>query len=56
MEGQLYPPPGFWVAKNSQRPASVETVREGVPPYGVNETLVVMVMVMVRNKKQVKEV
>ena len=29
------------VAKNSQRPASVETVQGGVPPYGVKETLVV---------------
>ena len=29
------------VAKNSQRPASVETVQGGVPPYGVKDTLVV---------------
>ena len=37
-----YPPPGSCVAKNSQRPASVETVQgEGVPPYGVKDTLVV---------------
>ena len=36
-----YPPPGSWVAKNSQRPASVETVQGGIPPYGVKETLVV---------------
>ncbi len=35
MERQPYPPPGSCVAKNSQRPASVETVREGVPPYRV---------------------
>ena len=36
-----YPPPGSCVFKNSQRPASVETVQGGVPPYGVKETLVV---------------
>ena len=41
MEGQPYPPPGSCVANNSQRPASVETVQGGVPPYGVKETLVV---------------
>ena len=41
MERQPYPPPGSCVAKNSQRPASVETVQGGVPPYGVKETLVV---------------
>ena len=41
MERQPYPPPGSYVAKNSQRPASVETVHGGVPPYGVKETLVV---------------
>ena len=29
------------MAKNSQRPASVETVQGGVPPYRVKETLVV---------------
>ena len=33
--------PGSCVAKNSQRPASAETVQGGVPPYGVKETLVV---------------
>ena len=38
---QPYPPPGSCVAKNSQRPASVETVQGAVPPYGVKETLVV---------------
>ena len=32
---------GSCVAKNSQRPASVETVQGGVPPYGVKDTLVV---------------
>ena len=42
MERQPYPPPGSCVAKNSQRPASVETVQGGVPPYGVKETLVVV--------------
>ena len=36
-----YPPPGSCVARNSQRPASVETVQGGVPPDGVKETLVV---------------
>ena len=41
MERQPYPPPGSCVAKNSHRPASVETVQGGVPPYGVKETLVV---------------
>ena len=41
MERQPYPPPGSYVAKNSQRPASVEIVQGGVPPYGVKETLVV---------------
>ena len=41
MERQRYPPPGSSVAKNSQRPASVETVQGGVPPDGVIETLVV---------------
>ncbi len=41
MERQPYPPPGSCMAKNSQRPASVETVQRGVPPYGVKETLVV---------------
>ena len=41
MERQPYPPPGSCVAKNSQRPASVETVQGGVPPYGVKETVVV---------------
>ena len=29
------------MAKNSQRPASVETVQGGVPPHGVKETMVV---------------
>ena len=29
------------IAKNSQKPASVETVHGGVPPYGVKETMVV---------------
>ena len=43
MEIQPYPPPGSCVAKNSQRPGSVETVQGGVPPYGVKETLVVVV-------------
>ena len=42
MERQPYPPPGSCMAKNSQRPASVETVQGGVPPYGVKETLVVV--------------
>ena len=41
MERQPYPPYGSCVAKNSQRPVSVETVQGGVPPYGVKETLVV---------------
>ena len=41
MERQPYPPPGSCVAKNSQRPASVETVQGGVPPYRVKDTLVV---------------
>ena len=41
MKRQPYPPPGSCVAKNSQRPASVETVQGGVPPYGVKDTLVV---------------
>ena len=41
MERQPYPPRGSCVAKNSQRPASVETVQGGVPPYGVKYTLVV---------------
>ena len=41
MERQPYPPPGSCVAKNSQRPASVETLQGGVPPYGVKDTLVV---------------
>ena len=41
MKRQPYPPPGSCVAKNSQRPASVDTVQGGVPPYGVKETLVV---------------
>ena len=41
MERQPYPPPGSCVANNSQRPASVETVQGGVPPYGVKETQVV---------------
>ena len=41
MERQPYPPPGSCVANNSQRPASVETVQGGVPPYGVKETVVV---------------
>ena len=41
MERQPCPPPGSCVAKNSQRPASVETVQGGVSPYGVKETLVV---------------
>ena len=37
----VLPPSGTCVAKNSQRPVSVETVQGGVPPYGVKETLVV---------------
>ena len=37
---QPQPPPGSYVAKNSQRLASVETVLGAVPPYGVTETLV----------------
>ena len=37
----IRPPSGSCVAKNSQRPVSVETVQGGVPPYGVKETLVV---------------
>ena len=41
MEGQLYPPPGSCGANNSQRPASMETAQGGVPPYEVDETLVV---------------
>ena len=41
MERQPYPPPGSCVAKNSQRPASVETVQGGVAHYRVKETLVV---------------
>ena len=41
MERQLRPQPVSCVAKNSQRPASVETVQGGVPPYRVKETLVV---------------
>ena len=41
MERQPCPPPGSCVAKNSQRPASVETFQGGVPPYGVKETMVV---------------
>ena len=41
MERQPYPPPGSCVVKNSQRPASVETVQGGVPPYELKETLVV---------------
>ena len=41
MERQPYLLPGSCVAKNSQRPASVETVQGVVPPYGVKETLVV---------------
>ena len=41
MEGQPYPPPGSFMAKTSQRPASVATVQGGVPPYRVKETLVV---------------
>ena len=40
-ERQPYPPPGSRVAKNSQRPVSVETVQGGVSSYGVQETLVV---------------
>ena len=47
MEGQPHPPPGSCVAKNSQRPASVETVQGGVPPYGVKETLVVVVVIVI---------
>ena len=35
MKRQPYPPPGSCVAKNSQRPASVETVHGGIHPYGV---------------------
>ena len=38
MERPPYPPPGSCVAKNSQRPASVETVQGVVPPYGVKKT------------------
>ena len=41
MDRQPYPPPGSCMVKNSQGPASVETVQGGVPPYGVIETLVV---------------
>ena len=41
MERQPYPPPGSCVAKNSQRPASMEMVQGGSPLYGVKETLVV---------------
>ena len=43
MEGQPYQPPGFCVAKTSQRTASVDTVnvQGGVPPCGVKVTLVV---------------
>ena len=37
MERQPYPPHGSCVAKNSQRPASVEIVQGGVPPYGLKE-------------------
>ena len=45
MERHPFLPPGSCVAKNSQRPASVETVQGGVPPYGVKETLVVVAVV-----------
>ena len=45
MERHPYPPPGSCVAKNSQRPVSVETVQGGVPPYGVKETLVVKIKI-----------
>ena len=41
MARQPYPTPGSCVAKNSQRPASVQTVQGVVPPYGVKETLMV---------------
>ena len=34
-ERQPGPPAGSCVAKTSQRPASVEAVKGGVPPYGV---------------------
>ena len=44
MERHTYPPSGSCVAKKSQRPVSVETVQRGVPPYGVKETLVVVVV------------
>ena len=47
MERQPYPPPGSCVAKNSQRPASVETVQGGVPPYGGKDTLVVVVRTLI---------
>ena len=39
------------MAKNSQRPASVETVQGGVPPYRVNEILVVNGGIMADGKR-----
>ena len=41
MDRQPHLKPGSCAAKNSKRPASVETVQGGVPPYGVKDTLVV---------------
>ena len=35
MERHPHAQPGSCVSKNSQTPASVETVQGGVPPYGV---------------------
>ena len=35
MDRQPYPPTGSCMVNNSQRPASVETVQGGVPPFGV---------------------
>ena len=49
MERQPYPPPGSFMANNSQKPASVETVQGGVPPYRVKETLVVNCKISVNN-------
>ena len=39
MERQPYPLLGSCVDITSQRPASVETVQGGFPPYGMKETL-----------------
>ena len=49
--GQHRPPPGFCVAKNSQRPASVETVHGAIETLMMVVNLVMMNMMIVHDFK-----